>query len=332
MFNTSIRTKHYLFLKKSKTPIDESVLAMFIKQNMSLIKEIFFSHNMACSWSLTRLLNIQELLFVFSPVNHIVTESFIFRICSNMVECLTLPEYSCYSNYINSIIVKSDLLSRVKRFIVDEKITLLSEADYAIEITKIKEAVKKPFIHISRIEETIPVQQAPAELKAIDENAIKGQLCFMGLCFNTDEGSSLNVLLAYKLLEKIYGANESTSIYYPLRQRGQIYTGITSYYLEKGRFFTGVIGAYSVSLHESVKQLILSHNIDESMLQQAKESLYNETKYMAFQYGEMFTLFPYYCKTMHIVNLHKFRTTLDTISLDELRKHIPTVMSTVRVV
>lgn len=331
MFKTSARVEYDLFLRQKDINIDENILKLFINYNKVLMKHSFFNYNMACSWATTQMPNFYEVLFVISPVNNVFPKSRIPDIYRENIHRIIKPEYHIYQDFINKFTDKSDLLTNVRRIITNERIMIYSEAAYMLQMSYILEELDWSFFHISTFEDSIPSAISTKPVDDISMNINHGTLCFIGCYFHTLEMNSLRKVLAYKLLEKLFGINESTSIYYPLRQRGLIYTGISTYFMNKSRFLTGVMGTYSDEFYNEVMTLIASFSITRDKFNYAKESLLNELKYTSFQYGELFTLFPYYCKTKRKVTLNEILSLLQILSMEEVYKHIPQAKGSIRV-
>ena len=136
-------------------------------------------------------------------------------------------------------------------------------------------------------------------------------------------------MICCKILEKLFGSNDIYGIYYKLRKRGWIYTGLSGYVIEESLFYSGAIMQYNEEREKEILMLLERLTCSFKEFENAKKMVLDDYKYSIFQYGEEFAMLPY---KLQDGSAEDFETQLARIKIENVEDELKYVYSHRRIV
>lgn len=321
MFSLTDRAKNILLSRTINEEIDEYVLKLFVEKNKHQAEFAFFKNDLICSWCAkgkSDSLN-SEILYILFEKNRELDEPIINDIFKESACLFKIPDYSEYVQYMQHFLDRSDIIKNIIDYLSDSLKRLLTKEEYEMQAELVLKTAGRPFKRGIHFNSDYAFSSSKKPWKDEKINIEETKLAFMGsYCFSKVDGS-LRKLLAYKILEKIYGTNEVDSVYFPLRCEGKIYTAISSYVMHKEIFLTGVLADYKESLlHQTLKLAQDIHITDEIFLS-AKRRLIDDIKFIAFQYGHTFALLSYIYTLKREIEMPEIFKAIMEITLEDIK-------------
>lgn len=319
MFSLTDNIENILLSRVSNVEVDDNIFRFFIRENKRKLELEFYKNNMIARWNYKS--NSQsngcEMLYVMYEKTQIVNKEIVNEIFRKSIAQFAIPSYTEYKIYISEIISSSDIIKHMINSLTGEKVEELPEDVYDKQSRSLLKKMSVPFVlGIHTIEggkKNFRAMQSGEICKVSNDN-----LAFMGqYCFSTTR-KKLDEIMGYKVLEKMYGSNEVTGIYFPLRCEGKIYLAVSSFVMEEGLFITGVMANYSKELHYSVMKASETILISEQLLENSKRLLMDDIRYVAYQYGELVALLPYVYAIGKEINLQDLIKCIENIQLSDV--------------
>ncbi|WFR56986.1 hypothetical protein QA584_25780 [Anaerocolumna sp. AGMB13025] len=318
MFNMSEGIHTGLFTREKDRGINEYLLRLFFIKNKRKIEFAFFRENLVCSWNFNNENGAcVEVLCLMSKALDIPEEKKVQEIFNTGISISDFPSYDEYLSYWDKLSYSLDIISKILEAMGERRQQLIKKEEFYKQLNLIKESFSVEFQYGRRHINGQTEEGGSAVTKSIQGNITNSQLSFMGSYFYTGR-VSFDEILQYKLLEKIYGTNETESIYFKFRESGRIYTALTSYVREKGIFVTGVLGTYQEALYEEVLSSISSVTITPTQIDRAKRWLKEELAYIKFYYGEIFALYPFQSGREPITKMGDIYNAIDRIREEQV--------------
>ncbi|WP_251861395.1 hypothetical protein [Clostridium sp. Marseille-Q2269] len=288
--NNKNKVETKVLYKDMGTYINKDSIQLFLNTNKHLFQMELFSLNIIGTWNCMLYGRNKEILVSITYYEDTILNIKSFNdIFKKIILKSNTPKYEEYISFSKTR-NKNNIMDVVLNHIHKENIELVNKDEYYNEIKYLKNKLIegfKPDYNRKVFKENIHAADC---LETIN----KGNLSFMGIyIINKDKYNDGKEFIVFKILEKYIGDNDTDSIYFKFREKGKIYTGISSYITSKGLFLTGIIGNYSEELWNSILKELLHMEINEEKLFLAKEKLINEIKYLIFEYGTAYILEPY---------------------------------------
>lgn len=224
------------------------------------------------------------------------------------------PDYTNFMSFLQNQQEKAIVNKILEKIIKTSKKTILNAKEYHSECLKIDACFNTPFVNF-----VTPQKKIKQEIKSvIQETIMENELSFVGVASVT-MANSFKEMLVYKILEKLFGANDTNGIYYEFRERGWIYTGLSGYVIEKNFFYSGAMLKYHIGHEEEIIRKIEIFRVSEKEFENAKKDVLDDYKYSVFQYGLEFTLLPY---KLQIKDISRIEQCLELITISEVRKKL----------
>lgn len=224
---------------------------------------------------------------------------------------------------------EKDIVNKILGKIMQVSDTVILDArEYRSECLKIKTNFCIPFTN-----SVIPQKRSSLDIKRIGKESItENELSFVGVVSIT-RNNNFKEMIGYRILEKLFGANDTNGIYFGFREIGWIYTGLSGYVIDKSFFYSGAIMQYHKVHEEKVIRKIRTFSFSEKEFENAKRLVLDDFKYSIFQYGLEFTLLPYKLQSgtvtdfeqcLKVVNANDVRSKLKEICINgqELRVRV----------
>jgi len=284
-----------LLYKQVPDDIDINLIKLFLVKNSNLLDVVLFENSIIGNWNVVNTINYKYILLniIYSEDSQINVSN-IRHLVEKVLKNHHKPSYEDYLNFHNEKSKNTNIMYEVISKIVVESSSVIKESEYFKQINQL--------INIFNIEfeentnKNINKNQITL-LEDIIETPDQGSLVFIGKCFyyKCKQDIKLPNILTFKLSEKIFGSNETSSIYFKFRKSGKIYTAISSCIPEKGIFLSGVITTYREDCHTEVINEIESIDkfVDIKRFDLIKENLIKEINYLRFEYGTIFIIEPY---------------------------------------
>lgn len=285
--------KSTIFYKNIVEDIDGNVLKLFFIKNKDIFQMELFAKNIIGTWNYINHIKSKEIL-----VNIVCDKNIKFDISdfmNIMNTVISKAKQISYEEYIDFVDKNSkNIMHNVFKKIVPKNYydKEISKDDYYKQVKLINNILIEDFL-IKTNENNII--ENVSYFDCID-NIDKNTLCFMGVYAH----DNINHLISdgeqyvlFKIIEKYIGANDTDSIYFKYREQGKIYTAVTNYINNMHLFLTGVIGNYDETFFNSVMSELKNIKINDKDLSLTKERLINEIKYLIFEYGNIYVLYPY---------------------------------------
>lgn len=224
------------------------------------------------------------------------------------------PEYIDFTKFFQNQQDKDIINQILRKIIYASKPRVLSEEEYVSECLKVKKFFVSPFVESVKVHKKVEVDKENVKQEIIAEN----ELAFIGI-YSVCIADTFEEMLIYKILEKLFGANDINGIYHEFRERGWIYTGLSAFIIDKNCFYSGTIMQYSREREEEIIEKIKNICFSSEEFDSAKKLVLDDYKYSVFQYGVEFTLLPYKLQTEEVT---EFVTCLETINISDVMRKI----------
>lgn len=224
------------------------------------------------------------------------------------------PDYIDFMKYSQNHQDKDIVNKILGKIMQTSKQRELSAQDYASECLKIERFFTTPFVDSVKANKQVGIDKKSMKLEIIAEN----ELAFVGM-ISVSTANTFKEMLIYKMLEKLFGANDTNGIYYEFREQGWIYTGLSGFIIDKNYFYSGVIMQYDKEHEKEVIHKIKNISFSIKEFDDAKKLVLDDYKYSIFQYGMEFTLLPY---KLQIEEATEFVACLETINLNEVMQRV----------
>lgn len=314
MFSLTDRVNTLLLSRKMTGGIDDYLLQCFVQKNKEKVEFQFYKHNMICVW------NAKGILFVMAENGMHLGAEEINRIFRQCILEFSIPDYEEYCTYLQRLTKKADIIRKLIDVLSGQEIEILEEDVYHRQMHEVLEAMHTPFQLGIQFEEA--VRDSKESIRTTEEemkiDVQEHKLAFMGGYYLTETAGELKKLLCYKIMEKIFGTNETDGVYFPLRCEGKIYTAVSSFVMDNELLLTGVMADYSPKLLEETVSYAKNVTLTQELFQSAKRRVIDDIKFVAFQYGEIFAVLPYIYVVKRMLTLEEIVKVLSEIQLEDM--------------
>lgn len=301
-----------------------SVLKVWYEINKRTIEDNFYKNDILMSGTVRkREGDILEIIYLKYFADSMKSIDDVLDIYSNGER-----KFPTYNEYISLIqrFHEIDVVNKIIRKLVPFPRTIkINHENYLVECQRISSYLNRPFKR-----SIVPEKREVKRFSGVTQEIIEEkELSFVGIAMAVSI-NSFDKMLCYKILEKLFGSNDTYGIYFKFREKGWIYTGLTGYVIENNLFYTGAIMQYD---NKHAKEILI--NLDQFTFshiefKNAKQRVLDDYKYTVFQYGEEYALLPY---KMRLKNVSKFEECLERIVIEDVQKeliHIHTYKQLIR--
>ena len=322
MFSLTNRVNTLVLSRKMTECVDDYLLKFFVQKNKEKVEFQFYKHNMICVWNAKgkaeRLFG--EVLFVMVDNRMHLEEERINQIFSQCIHTFSIPAYEEYCTYLQRFSQNADIVRKMIDALSGEKKELLEKEVYQKQMHEILEVMHTSFRPGILFEEGTQALEENIRIKCEERmlDVQEHKLAFMGGYYLAKTRGELKKLLCYKVMEKVFGTNETDGVYFPLRCEGKIYTAVSSFVMDHELLLTGVMADYSQALLEETISYAKNVEITQELFQGAKRRVIDDIKFVAFQYGEMFAVLPYIYEVKRMLTLEEIVQILSEIKLEDM--------------
>lgn len=291
------------------TDCNYQVLKLWYSNIKCKLEENFYVNNILMSGVVKRRDNdVVEILYLKYYAEEELDPSSVLKIYN--IGKKTFPDYKQFTYYCQNNSEK-DIVNRIIRNIVqDSEVEIKNSEAYDLENRKIKIQLQKPFTNSVMYKQT-----RKSKLVELQESIEKNELAFVGI-YDSVLYQNFKEMLCYKLLEKIFGSNDTNGIYFIFRERGWIYTGLSGFVIENDFFYSGAIMQYDLEHETAIKKAIKEFEFSNEDFMEAKNMVLDDFRYSKFQYGDAFALLPYKSRVAEADN---YESCIKSITENEVR-------------
>lgn len=322
MFSLTNRVQTLLLSRKMTGCVDDYLLKFFVQRNKKKVEFQFYKHNMICVWNAkgkTEKL-FGEILFVMAENGGLLEAERLNQIFAECIHTFSIPRYKEYCAYLQKLTQNADVVRKMIDVLSGDKKELLEEEVYQKQMREILEVMHTSFQPGIQFEEDAQFKEENVRIKSGEKkiDVQEHKLAFMGGYYHTKTAGELKRLLCYKIMEKVFGTNETDGVYFPLRCEGKIYTAVSSFVMDNELLLTGVMADYSQKLLEETVSYAKNVKITQELFQGAKRRVIDDIKFVAFQYGEMFAVLPYIYVVKRMLTLDEIVQVLSEIKMEDI--------------
>lgn len=322
MFSLTNRVNTLLLSRKMTGCVDDCLLKFFVQKNKEKVEFQFYKHNMICVWNAKGKAEklFGEILFVMAENGMHLEAERINQIFSQCIHTFSIPHYEEYCAYLQRLTQNADVVRKMIDVLSGDKKELLEEKVYQKQMQEILEVMHTSFQPGIQFEEETQALGENIRIKCEEKmlDVQEHKLAFMGGYYLTRTAGELKRLLCYKIMEKVFGTNETDGVYFPLRCEGKIYTAVSSFVMDNELLLTGVMADYSQELLEETISYAKNVKMTQELFQGAKRRVIDDIKFVAFQYGEMFAVLPYIYVVKRMLTLDEIVQELSEITLEDM--------------
>jgi len=302
---------------------DYKILRLWYKKNKALFEKNFYENDILMSGTIkVQTNNVLEILYLkyFSEKEIDVKEALRIYLTGEII-------FPTYEDYIltNQGDLELDVVNKIIRRIIPVHTTQIANKEqYYDECSKIKAVLNKSFSHFLDSRKKLQVNTPYSILDIVKEK----ELSFVGIAAKMLP-EDFGEMICCKILEKLFGSNDIYGIYYKLRKRGWIYTGLSGYVIEESLFYSGAIMQYNEEHEKEILMLLERLTCSFKEFENAKKMVLDDYKYSIFQYGEEFAMLPY---KLQDGSAEDFETQLARIKIENVEDELKYVYSHRRIV
>lgn len=152
---------------------------------------------------------------------------------------------------------------------------------------------------------------------------------FLGILFNYDACVNIDSLCILNILRESVGDNDTDSVFFDIRKRGNIYSGYSKVFFDTATLLCGYFGGYTDSIYNEAKTKIVnkikSLQVDVLELDRAKRKYINYFRIANLEYHKGYLLEPYFRYFQEIKDFEdiiKVIENIDIYSIENFMKNI----------
>lgn len=293
MFSKMLPSEKNIIFKAIQSKQQRKVLQTLKPNITNKLDEYSFANNCVINWNTfgSDIVGYYEFVIIyFSPYCELtVTQitKYIIDLIYNEIKNISVTNVNQYSEFISKQLIFPDLVN-YNNEIMEE-----------IELKKIKADILE-YLN----------SEYDCEFKFRNENSLgsviietsskkieDGSPVFMGHGFQIEERMNITQYICIKIFEKMLGENESSSVYFKLRDQGSIYTAITQFFFEQQYFITGIFTTYDSQKAQNIDGIDFNKETLEKKFTIGKRLLTNEVIF-----SRATSEYPFYSMSFNIVN------------------------------
>jgi len=281
-----------ILVREFKSNIVDLML-FFISINKHIFEYNNFLNGLICSWNVKIFQGFPiEIIMGITNKNDVFGE--IIKAFAHSTNQFVNPNYEQYAQYVANKSESESIIKKAINHVLDYKCNALEEEQYNRQLLNLRNNLCNDWLSIYdlKINRHESIESAHSK-RDIEINTNMGSLAFIGQYWRTNNDVSLEYILAYRVIEKIFGFGDSYSIYSSLRNSGQIYSAYSAYLSDDNMFITGVICNYSKDMECRCDELIENHKISSEMIEIAKSRVLQDIQFSLFSFGAKYTFMQY---------------------------------------
>ena len=167
-------------------------------------------------------------------------------------------------------------------------------------------------------------------LNRIDPNSKKlfdsDKKYFMGLCLYCKEGIKLKSIFILNILKESIGDNDTDSVFFGMRKRGDIYSGYSKVFFDTNTLLSGCFAGYSYKLCKEIREEILNRvNLlcfDTLELDKFKKKYINYFKILNLEYHKGYLIEPYFRYFHEIKEFEDIIGVVESIEVEDINSFV----------